>query len=245
MNTKTALILGGTSDIGRASAMQFAENGWDLVLTGRSKEYADRIAKDIQIRTGAKVDTLYFDVCDYWSHKIFYQSISPTPDLCIFAIGYLGSQEDAQVNWEESEHIINVNFKGAVSILNIIAEDFSRRKKGTIVGISSVAGDRGRQGNYIYGSAKAALTAYLSGLRNRLYKRGVHVITVKPGFVNTKMTEHLELPKLLTASPSKVAKDIFKAVIKKYNVVYVFGIWRVIIQIITLIPERLFKKTKL
>ena len=117
--------------------------------------------------------------------------------------------------------------------------------EGTIVGISSVAGDRGRQSNYIYGSAKAAFTAYLSGLRNDMYHKGVHVLTVKPGFVATRMTEHLDLPGPITAQPDEVADKIIKGIEKKKNIIYVRWMWRYIMLIITLIPEFIFKRLKM
>jgi len=141
--------------------------------------------------------------------------------------------------------MISTNFTGAVSILNIAAKYYVSEKKGTIVGISSVAGERGRESKLIYGSAKAAFSAYLSGLRNKLYKQNVHVISVKPGFVYTRMTENLPLPKLLTAYPSEVADSIYKAVQKRKNVVYVKWIWRYIMLIIKYIPEFQFKKMSL
>jgi short-subunit dehydrogenase len=138
--------------------------------------------------------------------------------------------------------MINVNYTGAISILNIVANDFEKERRGFIVGVSSVAGDRGRKANYIYGSAKAGFSAYLSGLRNRLNDSGVQVLTVKPGFVNTKMTEGLDLPPKLTASPSEVAEDIFNAQQKGRNILYTKPIWMVIMLIIKHIPEFIFKK---
>ncbi|PWT97795.1 MAG: short-chain dehydrogenase, partial [Bacteroidetes bacterium] len=140
---------------------------------------------------------------------------------------------------------INTNYTGAVSVLNVIANDFAARKQGVIVGISSVAGERGRQSNYIYGSAKSGFTAYLSGLRNRMFHYGVHVVSVLPGFVYTRMTEHLQLPKLLTAQPEDVADSVYKAVVKKKNIVYVKWFWKWIMLIIRSIPESMFKKRKL
>ena len=138
--------------------------------------------------------------------------------------------------------IIDSNYTGAVSILNIVANDFEARKFGTIVGISSVAGDRGRQSNYLYGSAKAGFTAYLSGLRNRLYKSGVHVLTVKPGFMKTRMIEGMRTPGPLTAEPAKVATVVYKATTKRKNEIYVLWMWRYIMLVIRLIPEIIFKK---
>ena len=128
-----------------------------------------------------------------------------------------------------------------MSLFNIIANDFEKRKSGFIVGISSVAGDRGRKSNYLYGSAKAAFTAYLSGLRNRLYDAQVHVMTVKPGFVATKMTEDMDLPEKLTAQPDEVADDIYNAQQKNKNVFYTKWIWRWVMLIIRSIPEWKFK----
>src|SRR5690606_33226513 len=122
-----------------------------------------------------------------------------------------------------------------------VANDFERRKRGVIIGISSVAGERGRQSNYIYGSAKAAFSAYLSGLRNRLYHHGVHVMTVKPGFVKTKMIENISTPGILTASPKKVAEKVHQALLKKRNTMYVLGIWKFIMMVIKMIPEGIFK----
>ena len=137
---------------------------------------------------------------------------------------------------------MDTNYTGLVSILNIVANDFEKNKNGFIVGISSVAGDRGRKSNFIYGSAKAAFATYLSGLRNRLFNLNVHVLTVKPGFVETKMTEGLNLPVKLTAKTEEVANDIFKAQQKGKNVIYTKWFWRYIMLIIKNIPEFYFKK---
>lgn len=127
----------------------------------------------------------------------------------------MSDNEEARKNWAETERMIHSNYTGAVSILNIVSNYYGEQKKGTIVGISSVAGERGRQSNYIYGSAKAAFTAYLSGLRNRMYADGVHVVSLLPGFVYTRMTEHLKLPALLTAKPEDVANAVYKAITAK------------------------------
>jgi len=134
---------------------------------------------------------------------------------------------------------MDTNYKGVVSLFNIIADDFEHRRNGFIVGISSVAGERGRKSNYIYGSAKAALTVYLSNLRNRLYDAQVHVMTVKPGFVATNMTKDMDLPEKLTAQPEEVAEDIYKAQQKNKNVLYTK--WRWVMLVIKMIPEWKFK----
>lgn len=157
----------------------------------------------------------------------------------------MGDQEKAQSDFAESRKIIESNYLGAVSVLNIIADDYELSGQGVIVGVSSVAGDRGRQSNYIYGSAKAGFTAYLSGLRNRLAKKNVHVMTLKPGFIKTKMVAGLKTPAPLTALPDKLASYVYKAIGKKRNVVYYLPLWRYIMTIIVVIPESIFKKLKL
>ena len=186
-----------------------------------------------------------FDAAQFATHQEFYTSLGLHPDIVVCAFGYLGDQTIAQTDWDECNQILTSNYSGAVSVLNLIANEMESRKSGVIVGISSVAGDRGRQSNYFYGSAKAGFTAYLSGLRNRLFKSNVHVVTVKPGFVATKMTEGLKLPPPLTAKPEQVALKIFKAVEKRKNVIYVLSLWRWIMLVITVIPESIFKKLKL
>ncbi len=137
------------------------------------------------------------------------------------------------------------NYEGPASIFAVFANRFEERGQGTLVGISSVAGDRGRATNYVYGSAKAGFTAFLSGLRNRLAKTGVHVVTVLPGFVATQMTEGMDLPKKLTAEPEEVAEAIARAVSKKRNVIYVRSVWWLVMLIIRNIPEFVFKRLKL
>ncbi len=239
------LILGATSDMAVALAHRFGEAGYGLQLAARNSELLATIQHDLEIRYQVKVDTLTFDALDYHSHASFYHDLPEKPSIVICVFGYLGDQDTAAHQWQESSKIIETNYTGAVSILNVIANDFETRKNGTIVGISSVAGERGRQSNYVYGSAKAGFTAYLSGLRNRLAKSNVHVVTVKPGFVDTRMTEHLNLPKPLTAQPQQVAKQVFSAVRKKKNVIYVLSVWKIIMLIIRLIPESIFKKMKL
>lgn len=239
------MILGATSDMAVAIARQLATEGYSITLAGRSTERLAVLEGDLRVRHKAMVSSVYFDALNFNSHEQFYFKLSEKPDIVICVFGLLGDQPEAQHNWSHCEQIIHSNYTGAVSILNVIANDFERRKKGMIVGISSVAGERGRQSNYIYGSAKAGFTAYLSGLRNRLYSHGVHVLTVKPGFVKTKMTEGLNTPGLLTASPKVVAKKISKAIVRKRNTLYVLPVWGMIMLVIRTIPESIFKKLKL
>lgn len=239
------LILGATSDMAYATANEFASNGYNIILAARNFEALIPMKSDLHIRHEVSVDLVFFDALDFESHPQLINKYSGDLECVACFFGYLGDQQKAESNWEESNKIIASNYTAAVSILNIASNYFVQQGRGSIIGVSSVAGDRGRMSNYIYGSAKAGFTAYLSGLRNRLFHHNIQVLTVKPGFVNTKMTANLNLPPLLTASPKQVAKDIYKAWNNKRNIIYTLWFWRYIMAIITLIPEFLFKKLKL
>jgi short-subunit dehydrogenase len=241
----TVLILGATSDMGFAIAKKYASEKYNLQLAGRNLAQLKPLQSDLQIRYGIECSIYAFDAMALDTHASFYNGLSVKPDITICVVGYMEDNEKVIADANETQKTILTNYSGPVSILNLIGADYAVRKQGTIVGISSVAGLRGRQSNYIYGSAKAGFTAYLSGLRNKLYHDGVHVVTVLPGFVYTKMTAHLTLPKPLTAHPEEVANVIYKAVQKKKNIVYVKWFWRWIMKIITSIPEGMFKKKKL
>ncbi|HVX24718.1 MAG TPA: SDR family oxidoreductase [Parafilimonas sp.] len=241
----SVLLLGASSDMATAIARKFAQDKFDIILAGRNVQQLSEFKTDLEIRYNIKSAVVFFDATDFASHESFYKNLPFHPDITICIFGYLGDQQKAAADWKETENIIQANFTGAVSILNIVAEDYKLRKSGIIAGISSVAGERGRQSNYIYGSAKAGFTAYLSGLRNSLHQYGVHVITILPGFVYTKMTADLKLPPLLTATPEQVALQVSSAVKKRKNVVYVKWMWRWIMLIIKTIPEGVFKKLKL
>lgn len=236
------LILGAASDIAQALAHRFAQEGCAVILAGRDTQRLSAIAKDIEIRHNTSAEVCSFDAVATDTHEQFYSALATKPDVVACVFGYLGDQELAQTDYGESSRIIDTNYSGAVSMLNIVANDYEQRRAGTIIGVASVAGDRGRQSNYIYGSAKGAFAIYLAGLRNRLFKSGVGVLTVKPGFVNTKMTAHLDLPKALTAEPRKVADDIYKAWRRRRDCVYTIWPWRWIMFIIRSIPEFVFKR---
>ncbi len=238
------LILGATSDIAMAIATEFAKHKFDVLLAARDSTRMIPFSKDLKIRYGIETSIIEFDVLDYPSHKSFREKLPNTIDIVVSAFGYLGDQEDGELNWVEAEKIINTNFTGAVSILNQMAIYFSKLGKGSIIGISSVAGDRGRGSNYLYGSAKAGFSTYLSGLRNKLSGKKINVITVKPGFVATKMTDHLDLPKPITNTAEQIAKLVYQAYLKNKSVVYPVY-WKWIMLIIKLIPESIFKRLKL
>jgi decaprenylphospho-beta-D-erythro-pentofuranosid-2-ulose 2-reductase len=245
MTNKHVLILGATSDIAVALAAKFATEQYSIILAARDEHRLNVIATDIRVRYTVSVTTAVFDALNFPSHEYFYRSLPVTPGIVICVFGLLGDQVKAQSDWDHCQTILHSNYTGAVSILNVVANDFEKQQRGIIVGISSVAGDRGRQSNYFYGSAKAGFTAYLSGLRNRLYKNKVNVLTVKPGFMRTKMIEGMKTPGPLTASPEVVANRIYNAIRSGKNVVYILPAWRLIMFIIGMIPEGIFKKLKL
>ena len=242
---KTLLLLGGRSDIGVACAHLFAANGFDIILAARNSSELSTSRSDFEIRYGVTVHLAEFDAASPASHAEMYGWLAVKPDVVIYAIGSLGEQKVLEKDWSEAEKVIASNYTGGVSILSIITNDFETRNTGTIIGISSVAGDRGRQSNYIYGSAKAGFTGFLAGLRHRLAKTNVNVLTVKPGFVETKMTEGMDLPGLLTAKPSQIARAIFKAYQSGQSTLYYLPIWRQIMFAVRCVPEFIFVKTKL
>jgi len=239
---KNILILGAKSDIAQATAYVYAESNYTITLSARAVSDLAHLKSDIELKYDTTVNLVEFDALDYASHRTFIANLNISPNTVLCAFGYLGKNEIARKDFSEAKQILEVNFLGAVSILNEFANYFEEKKEGCIIGISSVAGERGRQSNYFYGSAKAGFTAYLSGLRNRLVKSNVHTATILPGFVNTKMTEGLPLPGLITAQAQDVAKAIFKADKNKKNVVYTLWMWKWIMLIIKSIPEFIFKK---
>jgi hypothetical protein len=242
---QTVLILGATSTVAIELAKIYAQQGYRLQLAARSVSRLEPIRSDLTIRFNASIELVEFNVENAMEHKLFYDSLNSKPDIIICLFGVLGNQLEAEIDWDQAYQILNVNYVGAVSILNIVAQDLKAKRKGIIVGVSSVAGDRGRQSNFLYGSAKAGFTAYLSGLRNKLFHFNVHVVTINPGFINSKMIAHLKTPELLTAKPKQVALAIIKAVNKKRNVVYILWIWKWIMIVIRFIPEPIFKRLRL
>lgn len=241
-NNKYILILGAKSGIGIAVAHEYAKHGYNIYLAGRNTEIIENDVADLKIRYKVEAQAFEFDVLNYDSHEEFYNQLDPKPFGIIMVLGYLGDHERALKDFSESTRILETNFNGCVYFINIVSNDLEQRKEGFIIGISSIAGDRGKKRNYLYGSAKAGFTVYLSGLRNRLYGSGVHVLTVKPGYVNTKMIEGKNLPSIITGEPESVARDIFKAQRRGKNVLYTRWYWKWIMLIIKNIPERIFKK---
>jgi decaprenylphospho-beta-D-erythro-pentofuranosid-2-ulose 2-reductase len=245
LSKQAVLILGARSDIGMAVAHRFAAQGYRVQLAARDAASLETDKSDIEVRHGASVTLHEFDALATQTHAAFVAGLPELPAIAVCAVGLLGDQTASERDAKSAIQVMRSNYEGPASILAELANRFVERGSGTLVGISSVAGLRGRATNYVYGSAKAALTTFLSGLRNRLARHDVHVVTVLPGFVATRMTEHMDLPKLMTARPQEVAEAIHRAAEKKYNIIYVRPVWRVVMSAIKLIPESVFKKMRL
>jgi short-subunit dehydrogenase len=245
MSKPAVVILGSTSSIARALALEFAREGHALILGALDQEESERIAADIGVRYEVPCAALPFDAANFESHPSFFETCAEKAEEnlagVVLCFGYMVEQELAQGDFAEAHRIMDINYTGTASILSHFANHFEARKEGFIAALSSVAGDRGRQSNYIYGSAKAGVSAFLQGLRNRLHKAGVPVTTIKPGFVDTQMT--YGLPGLfLVASPEAAAKAIHRAIRKRRDTAYIPWFWRYIMLIIRTIPEWQFKK---
>jgi short-subunit dehydrogenase len=241
----TWLVLGASSAIARAFARVAAMDGADVILAGRDRDDLDKTAADVALRGGHRATVLDFDALDYAGHAAFVQRAraeAGSGTLNIFlAFGTMPSQAEIDLDPKLAFRTIESNYIGAVSVLQAAAPVLEAQKRGMVVVLGSVAGDRGRIKNYVYGSAKAGLSAYLQGLRARLFRSGVSVTTVKPGFVDTAMT--FGLPGMfLVASPHSVARACLAAARRGREEIYVPFFWWGIMTIIRNIPERIFKR---
>lgn len=244
---KKVLVLGATSAIAQSTVRLLAARGASLYLVGRNPERLEAVAQDARTRGAARVETEALDLDDIARHEALVERAATALgglDGALLAHGILGNQEAAQRSYAEAEKVLRTNFLSAVSLLTPLANRFEAQKAGTLVVISSVAGDRGRQSNYVYGASKGALSVFLQGLRNRLAHAGVAVVTVKPGFVDTPMTADVK-KNALFATPDKVARGIVRAADARKDEVYLPGFWGPIMFAIRGIPERVFKRMKL
>jgi short-subunit dehydrogenase len=240
-------VFGATSAIAQQLIRIYAGEGARLVLVARNGERLRAVEGDARARGAAEVTPLTADLNETDEHRALVRrawELWDGLDVAVIAQGVLGDQKHDQTDAAATELILKTNFTAPAALLTLLGVEFERARAGTMVVISSVAGDRGRPTNYIYGASKAGLDAFLSGLRARLYKAGVAVVTVKPGFVDTPMTAHLKKNPLF-ASPAAVAKGIRKAIAGGADVVYLPGFWRWILLIIRLLPEWLFKRLTL
>lgn len=244
---KNILIIGATSGMARSIAHQYAKQSHPLILAGRDRGEVERLASDIRIRYRVPVCVKSFHAEAYDEHSAFFTSCMEESAFLggkILAYGYMEDQQSAQADFRRAKQFIEVNFTSCVSILETAARYFERERSGFIAFISSVAGDRGRPSNYIYGASKGALSVYLQGLRSRLFVSGVQVVTIKPGFVDTPMTYGLN-GLFLLAKPQDAAKRVCRAIQKGQEIVYVPGFWAFIMMVIKAMPERVFKRLKL
>ena len=243
-NPSGILVLGASSDMARACILALAREykRSQFYLAGRDTVALTKQATDLNLRTGCNMVVHHFDALEPEDHAALWAGLKDKVDLVLCCVGLLGDQSAARHDVALAERIVRTNFTGLIPMLTLVADSFEQRKAGTLVVVSSVAGDRGRASNYVYGSAKAGLSAFLSGLRQRLFNHGVHVITVLPGFVKTRMVANMDLPEALTATPEQVAADVLAAIRKGKGVVYTRFFWRYIMLIVKCIPESIFRK---
>jgi short-subunit dehydrogenase len=242
------LILGATSGIARGICHALARGKRNLILAGRDVEELTAMASDLSIRHGIVATAVPFEAEDFASHPAFFarcQEVAGNELAGLVLVhGYMAAQNDAQKQFELARRMVDVNLTSAISICEPAAAIFEQRRSGFIVGVSSVAGDRGRMSNYLYGATKAGVTTYLAGLRARLQKSGVAVLTVKPGFVDTAMTWGLP-GTFLVADPNAVGESIARAIDRRRDVIYTPWFWWIIMSIVRAVPEFVFKRTKM
>ena len=241
------LILGATSRIAQSIAAEHAKDGDSILLAARDRDEVKTIASDIQVRHSTRVLIGDFEATDFDSHAGFIADAVEalgSIDTAYVVFGAMGEQKESQQDFSAARAVLDVNFTAAVSVSEPLAAYMEERCEGTIIGISSVAGDRGRQSNYFYGAAKGGYSLYLQGLRGRLAKSGVHVMTAKLGFIDTPMTYGLKT-KIPIASTEATAKALKKAAAKGKNTLYYPWFWRFVMLLIKAIPERTFKKLKI
>lgn len=244
---KAVLVLGATSPIARAAAYELAAKGHSLFLAGRDETELHRLTQDCRIRFNVDVKSGCFDADSCKGHDLFIQYVVKQMgglEGVVAAFGYHGNKERAIKDFDEAEKILLRNFVGACSLLTACANVLETQGHGFVVGISSIAADRGRQSDYVFGAAKAGLTIFLQGLRNRLFHAGVHVLTVKLGPVDTAATFGEE-GLLWLSPPVKVGKKIISALNGGKNEVYLPWQWRISASLLRRLPEWIFKRLKL
>jgi len=240
------VVVGATSAIAREAARILARRGARLFLVARDRAKLEASASDLKVRGAAAVHIATADLASTSEHERWWPEALEAlgePDSILIAHGILGDAERARADAAHTSEILTTNFLSVAAMLAPVSTWFEQRRRGVIAVIGSVAGDRGRQSNYVYGASKGGLDIFLQGLRNRLFHAGVAVVTVKPGFVDTPMTAHLPKSPLF-ASPETVAEGIVKAMENGRDVVYLPFFWRYIMLAIKLLPETVFKRLK-
>lgn len=244
---KRILVLGATSGIAEASIRLWASRGENLFLVGRNSDRLNAVAADAQTRGAGRVESAVTDLDHTAAHpELLAHAINALGglDVAYVAVGILGDQARAERSFAEAAQILQTNFVAPASLLTWLANYCAQRHSGTLAVLSSVAGERGRKSNYVYGASKAGLSVFVDGLRNRIDREGVRVLTIKPGPVKTAMTEGMKGERKF-ADVNKVAATIVKAIDKGYgkgpDVLYVPGLWRYIMMAVRAIPESQFK----
>ncbi len=242
---KKVVVLGATSGIAFEVERQLARQGYELLLVGRSAARLAELQADLSIRGAQQVFTYAADLACVQQHAAifdFVRRVFPDFDTVLLAYGSMHNQKDSETSVDILLEELQVNFVSATAILTLFAADLERRRTGCLAAITSVAGDRGRRSNYVYGSAKGALSLFLQGLRSRLHPAGVRVITIKPGPVQTPMTDHLANSARF-ADPEQVAGDIVRALDRRSpDVLYTPRVWRYVMKVVQEIPETIFKR---
>jgi len=240
-------IIGASSGIGRAVANIFAENKHNVICSSRDENELDSLVSDLRIRYDIKAYAVAVDLTNNLSIKKFIKrsyELFKTIDCCIVTAAVVDSVDKPYYDEEELINTTNANYTGIALTLNEISRRMAGGDSGVTMCLSSVAGDRGRQSNFIYGASKSALITYLQGLRMKMYKHNVHVITVLPGYIDTIMA-YGRIRNSLAVSPQYAARKIYKLVKSKRNIVYILPVWWLIMKIIKLVPESIFKRLSL
>ena len=238
------LIAGATSAIAHEAAKCFAREGAEFFLVGRSTDKLEAVAQDLKVRGAKRVDTCLLDLADLERHQEVIDTAFATLgglDTVLISYGTLGDQQKCEQSVEETLKEFMTNCASMIALLTLLGNYFEQQQRGCICVVTSVAGDRGRRSNYVYGATKGAVSLFLQGLRSRLYKAGVSVITVKPGLVDTPMTAAIKKGPLF-ASARMVGEGIHKAIKQHKEVVYLPWFWRYIMLIVKSIPESMFKR---
>ncbi len=243
---KKILVLGATSGVAQAFCREALSRGWSLILAGRNGERLKILARDLEIRSGSEtISCLDFDATRFETHSAFLKEALAFGPIagCFVACGVMHEQAQAETEWALSEEMMACNYTGIVSVLNPLARHFAAEGQGFISCLTSVAGDRGRRSNFIYGSTKAALNTYLEGLRAQLHASGVLVQTIKLGPVDTPMNSGVARPPFMISADA-AAHSILNALERRAEVVYVPARWSIIMLVIRLLPRWIFKRVK-
>lgn len=242
MSIENVLIVGSTSLLGQSLAHHYAKQGYRLILAGPDLNEIEIVAKDLMFRYKCSVESLYFDandpdLCASLPEQLVLEY--GCPKLMLFVLGYIGKTEGNHVNRQETAKITAINYSNVVLFLTGLLPEIEQHSNRSIVFVSSVAGDRGRKTNFVYGAAKAALNTYAQGLRALLLSKNSRVITIKLGYMDTR-SAYGKTPAFMTCSSDYAARKIIQAIEKKRHIVYVPGFWRVIMAMLRILPESIF-----